>query len=235
MGLKQGRISMGSVIRIVSDDDSDDDAIRIVPDGGTVKTRMLVMDAHRPGYVELSDEQIAKRQDARQEMIDRATSAWRMDAKRKKPPPDDDDGLSTVDKQSRATADARADARASYDSMCARLRDSWKTSSESRNLFSRDAAEPDLSTPPSELMRRHTSDPNDPADVQARRDKAYRGYTTALSEAWRSGPGAAPAEHAIVGAGPKSVVEEPDRGGRTDPTAASRIKRTHERTIGEVK
>src|SRR5262245_13658044 len=66
--------------------DPDDE---VAVDGEVVKVRFELMDGvqrqiagwtfdgHRPGYLALTDEQIAARQEARDAMIDRATSAWR--------------------------------------------------------------------------------------------------------------------------------------------------------------
>jgi hypothetical protein len=175
--------------------------------------------------------------------------AWRMDARKRQPDPDeepddgdDDDGREPLgsdgqyNRQFRSRrkigqtalpfeshADARMAARDAYDSMCSRLRSAWRMPVARP---ASDASQPDLSTPPDELMRRHTSDPADPADVQARRDRIYRDYTTALSEAWKNPPGVHPGESAIMSGGPKSMVVEPARG-RTDPAAA----RQHE---GEI-
>ena len=119
-----------------------------VEDGRTVRTPMMLMDGrngrvflsdtvrfdenHQPHFVRAADETDARAaaRDAREEMIDRATSAWRnpLDAHRK--------AAATAQKQANmrfsATAenadpsrisdarDARAVANASYDAMCAR-------------------------------------------------------------------------------------------------------------------
>jgi hypothetical protein len=91
----------------------------VAKDGETVHTRMMMFDSmsgRRPGYATLTDEMIAKRQEARQGMIDRATSAWRMDAKRK--PPDDDedpDNDDDQDEQDARSRDARRFARRSQE------------------------------------------------------------------------------------------------------------------------
>jgi hypothetical protein len=111
--------------------------------------------------------------------------------------------------------------------MCARLQDAWRSPP---NCLGRDGALPDMGTRPEELMRRHTrTEPDD--DAQARRDRAYRDYTTRISEAWKNPPGVSRAENAIVGAGPRLMVVEPTRG-RTDPSAASRIERQAEQWRG---
>ena len=192
-------------------------------DGEVVRTPMLIMDAagvdlHRPGFCCATDATARDAvRDARREMIDRATTAWRNDARRKPPDDDDDD---EDDERERHSDDARgnADARASYDAKCARLRDAWR-----RPV---DVAQPDLGTRPEELMRRHArTEPDD--DAQARRDRAYQDYTTTLAEAWRNPPGVSPAERAIVGGGPRSMVVE-----RTTPDAATRIEQQREQWRG---
>jgi hypothetical protein len=216
-----------AVIRIVADDE--------VEDGRSVRTPLYLMDAvrfedHQPHFVRAVDAAVrdarAAARDARDEMIGRAENAWRtpLDARRKPPDDDDDDDDDERERRSddaRSVADARAAATAAYDAMCARLRDAWRTPA-------RDFAEPDLGTRPEDLllMRRHLrTEPDD--DAQARRDRAYRDYTTALSEAWKNPPGVTRAENAIVGAGPRSMVVEPTRG-RTDPSSSTRIERQGE-------
>jgi hypothetical protein len=89
-----------SVIHIVNDDDSDDvladgesirtplyltDTVQLTDDGPrfvrneAARDARAVMDmaGHRPGYVALTDDQIAKRLEARDAMIRRAENAWR--------------------------------------------------------------------------------------------------------------------------------------------------------------
>jgi len=86
-------------------------------DGEVVRTPMLIMDAagvdlHRPGFCCATDATARDAvRDARREMIDRATTAWRNDARRKPPDDDDDD---EDDERERHSDDARgnADARA---------------------------------------------------------------------------------------------------------------------------
>jgi hypothetical protein len=48
-----------------------------VEDGRSVRVPMMIMDGYRPGYVQLTDVQIAKRREARDEMIKRGERAWR--------------------------------------------------------------------------------------------------------------------------------------------------------------
>ena len=186
-----------------------------VEDGRTVRTPMMLMDGrngrvflsdtvrfdenHQPHFVRAADETDARAaaRDAREEMIDRATSAWRnpLDAHRK--------AAATAQKQANmrfsATAenadpsrisdarDARAVANASYDAMCARLQDAWRTPG-------RDFAQPDMGTRPEDLalMRRHLrTEPDD--DAQARRDAAWAQYRDQLGNAWKIDPRAATA------------------------------------------
>jgi hypothetical protein len=62
--------------RFVDDDETDE----MARDGETVRTPMMIMDSacgHRPGFVQLTDELIAKRWEARDAMIRRAEQAWR--------------------------------------------------------------------------------------------------------------------------------------------------------------
>jgi hypothetical protein len=212
----------------------------ICQDGETTRRPLVMMDG-QPGYARPSDDQVAARRSSRQEMIRASQDAWRSADARKKPPPDDpdpdeddDDDDDDVDNP----RDARACARRSYDAMCSRLRDAW------RSPPSRDAAEPDMGTPPllrrplphddpAAAMRGHLSAGPGPAfgepDAQRRRDAAYESYTSTLSNAWRNPPHALAAPPAILGAGPAHKVVEP---GRTDPGAASRIERVRERTHG---
>jgi hypothetical protein len=180
----------------------------ICQDGETTRRPMLLMDG-RPGFARLSDAQVAERRSVRQSMIDRATEAWRMDA-RKKPPPDpdeDDDDDDEIDPR-----DARNAARDGY---IARLQDAW------RHPPTRDAG-----TPPDELMRRHLRGNEPDADV-ARKQQAYAAYVDRLSQAWRNPPHAAVPAPAILASGPKHRVVEP-----TDPSAAASIERLGEKTRG---
>src|SRR5262245_10645337 len=95
----------------------DDDETE-VPDGGSVKVRMNMMDsmqrrvafdayAHQPGYVRLTDAQATMRREARDAMIKRAENAWRSDARRK-PPDDDDDDDELDNSRERRSTDAQA-------------------------------------------------------------------------------------------------------------------------------
>jgi hypothetical protein len=226
-------------------DDEDDYEVR---DGEAVRVPMYLCDSlqraiagvdlladHQPGFRLTSDEERAVVNDARQEMIDRATSAWRTKRRRRRDDDEDDDD--ELDRRRRRRSDdasSIADARrAAYETYCVKLRDAWK-----RPM---DAAEPDNSSPP-EVMRRHLRgdesayeasamlrhhlrvDPDD--NAQARRDLAWSDYKTRLAGAWRRSPGVARAEPSIVGAGPRSMTVE--RVGKTDPGRASEIERQGE-------
>jgi hypothetical protein len=203
--------------------DDDDDEIE---DGATLRTPLALMDGRdgrrvfltdtvrfdendQPHFLRATDETDARAaaRDARDEMIRRAENAW-CDARRKKPPSDDDDDGDDDGERRGADAQGIADARqAAYDAYVRRLTNAWRTPT-------RDFAEPDTVTRPEDLARRHLrTDPDD--DAQARRDAAYRNYTTRLTEAWKNPPGVARAER-----------------GRTDPRAASRIERQGEQWRG---
>jgi hypothetical protein len=116
--------------RSIDDDDP------IVPDGGVVRSRIVLMDGrpinardHQPHY-------------------------------------------------GRPTAN-RAAVTAAYDSMCARLTNSWR-------LPSRDAAMPDLGSRPEELMRSHLETESS-AEAQAKRDRIWQQYRDDLSRQWMMG------------------------------------------------
>jgi hypothetical protein len=224
----------------------------ICRDGETTRRPLLMMDgdrdasyAHthmrnpardgtligRPGYGVLDDEQIASRREARQEMIDRSTSAW--DARKKRPPDPDEDDDDDDDAN-----DARAGARGAYAGYVQRLRDAW------RHPPARDFAQPDQGTRPEDLalvrgrplphddpgaaLRSHLSTgpgSDQPAEgAQARKDRAYSDYTRELSEAWKSPRHATQPAPAILGIGPAHKA--------TDPDAATAIERERERTHG---
>jgi hypothetical protein len=154
---------------------------------------------------------MAMRRDARQLMIDRATSAWRnanpMDARRKKPPPDDDDDDDADDCGSRGTArDARTAARDAYLDMVRRAESAWRKPV-------RDFAEPDQGSRPEDLqLLRRGPGPHDdpgaamrahmqhagpgsdqPGESETARARAYEDYKDRISSAWKASPGAAPA------------------------------------------
>src|SRR5262249_20648545 len=122
--------------------------------------------------------------------------AWRspqLDKRRRRKDDDDDDddynetdpdkiGESALKGDGRkmlSATDARSMSRSSYDAMCERLRNAWRSPSH-------DAHEPDNSSS-AEVMRRHLrTEPDD--NAQARRDRAYQDYTTRLSEAGKAPP-----------------------------------------------
>jgi hypothetical protein len=173
--------------------------------------------------------------DARQEMIDRATSAWRMDARRvRKPAPDDDDDPDAnndepegsggqYNRQHRSrrkigqTAlpfESHADARDAY---VRRLTDAW------RHPPSCDAAEPDLGSRPEDPRAPSgVTDPDRAASieewVERTRGRIWNDYKTALENAWKHPPGVMPPQRADVAAGPSSTiagVASPDPAVRT--------------------
>jgi hypothetical protein len=246
--------------RVVRDDDADD----LVADGERMRVPLALMDGggdrprdalagRRPGYATPDADQVTMRKTSRAEMIRASQDAW-MDARRKKPPPDpdpdpdpdeddDDDDVTHAWEPEFDARDARACARRSYDAMCARLRDGWRTPP------TQDFAQPDQSTTPAELalLRRRPLPHDDPEgslrnhlstgpgpiyaepDAQKRRDAAWQGYTSSLSEAWKTPRHALVSTSTILGAGPIEKAMEP---GRADPGAASRIERVRERTHG---
>jgi hypothetical protein len=139
----------------------DDDDDEIVPDGGSVRVPMRMMDSarrladHRPGFRvgDATDRKAVR--DARTEMIRRAENAWR-DARRKRDEEgeDDEDEDETDDARARrwdarAISDARAAATAAYVARTHRMTDAW------RLRPSRDGAGgPDAE----EMLRRHLRD-----------------------------------------------------------------------------
>jgi hypothetical protein len=112
----------------------EDDVPDIIPPGSTLRVPLRLHDArarrltdHQPGYRvgDAADRRAVRV--ARQDMIDRATSAWRTDARRKKP--DDDDENNNNDRR-RGAADARTAARDAY---VRRLTSAWKTPQRDMN------------------------------------------------------------------------------------------------------
>jgi hypothetical protein len=120
----------------------------VVDEGSTIHVPLLLQDASttkahaaspmtglRPGYATLSEQQLADRNAARQEWLDRQREAWRgsgatfvsPDARRKRPPDDDDeddepDFGASVEKDS----DVRARSIAARDSYVASLREAYR-------------------------------------------------------------------------------------------------------------
>jgi hypothetical protein len=199
--------------------DRDIEDFEVIPDGSLVRVPLNLADSfrvknrqrfgelaaldaddrallgHRPGYTQLTDAMVAKRQATRADYIRDLNSAWRMDKRKPSDDDDDDDDDRPDNDRSRErSTDARADARAAYDEMCSKLQSAWHTPSLAiripMGVRGRDAAEPDLGTRPEEMMRRHLrAEPDD--DPQARRDAAWNDYKTRLSEAWKTNPQAA--------------------------------------------
>jgi hypothetical protein len=183
----------------------------------------------------------AAARDARDAMIERATTAWcdPVDARRKKPPDDDDNDDDDDDngRSRRSSAsDTRAAATAEYHRMCARLRDSWRSGPT-------DAAQPDTGSSPAEWYRHQhpdphagEADPGDPAttlrrhlstesgaEAQAKKDRAWQEYRNRLSSAWKNPPGVMHPQPTKAGAGPSAFVaatESPDPAVRARQIAA---------------
>jgi hypothetical protein len=201
------------------DDDPDDD--EILEDGATYRVPIHLMDARQRAIHEhfnnidirgdlaasLRDAQ-AKAREARAQMIDRASLAWKMGR----------DDVVEAPRRPTSMADAAAMRRAAYDQYCSRLTSAWRNpispASSSLNYprgqFSRDAAQPDLGTPPGDLTFNRVTpaeyatafsrspssvmQPQRPDDnAQARRDRAYKEYCDRLGSAWKtpSSPAAA--------------------------------------------
>jgi hypothetical protein len=219
----------------------------VARDGQSVRVPMLWMDSsmagHRNGYALLTDEQVAKRQEARSAYVRDLSSAWRLDAKRKKPDDEDEDddvedrGRGRRRSNDRAIADARAAARASYDSMCARLQQGWRTpfsdgvepSGRTRPGF--DPREPGGETDPDRAAAMESqierwkglnaatpgsvsSGPGSGAsvrqveiDLEKRRQATAAAYSAKISESWKNPAAARPPQTANIGAGPRAVVQ----------------------------
>jgi hypothetical protein len=139
-----------------------EDALDMVPDGHSVKVPMVIMDG-RPHFADLTDEIRKLRQQTRAEYDRQLTTAWRSN----KPVSARDVSPIRPDlKDAAAARDAAYLERSRY------LEGAW------RKPPHRDAAEPDLSTPPEELMRRHLATEPD-------RDKAYSDYCSRIQNSWR--------------------------------------------------
>jgi hypothetical protein len=156
-----------------------------IDDGRTVRVPMLVMDGHRPGYAQLTDQQVADRERARSDWIKQTTDAWRspqrdvVDARKRRPPDDDvdDDDEDTDDcSAGRNARDARTAAQDARDAYVRRLCDAWRTPSC-------DAAGPDAGT---QLLHRHLRGTEEDDNAAAAREKSYAAYKARLERAWRN-------------------------------------------------
>jgi hypothetical protein len=169
----------------------------IAKDGEVVRTPMMLFDAatgaRRPGYATLSDQQLADRNAARREFIDRAEQAWRgpgkvaafqsgtlPDARRKRPPDDDEDNDDEPDFGASVEKDKARDAYVES------LRDAWRSKLTSE--------------PPRPNARPPTRDASKPPDRstrpdEAEREKEYAKRKADLENAWRgaTNPQRAPA------------------------------------------
>jgi hypothetical protein len=172
---------------------------------------------HQSGYRVADQATRDKVRVARQEMIDRARSGWRMDKRR--PPDDDDDDDDDEDDlrregtDSRSLADIRAPAIKAREAWVRSLSDAWRSPvatlpayPETRihglpkpgaRPFARDvtAAGPGKAA---------TLPPSEADDPQERRDAAWNRWKDEQQNAWRSvgpGPGQAGASSSYRGAG----------------------------------
>jgi hypothetical protein len=157
----------------------DDD---MVPDGGSVKVRLELMDAlqrriassmvdadaHRPHFAQPADAALEqRRREARQSMIDRATTAWRMGDQAPDDPDEDDD----------------PDDDSPYEKYKKDLSNAWRKPSHMPMVtgFGPAAVGPG--------PRVVGAGPTDSRDAQAIRDRdaAWNEYRARLSNAWRGG------------------------------------------------
>jgi hypothetical protein len=184
----------------------DDD---MVPDGGSVRRRLILMDGrfadHRPGYRmgDAADRKVVR--DARDAMIRRAENAWRDARRRRDDDEDDDDELDNNDRRSISDARAMAMRKASYMAWRARLADAWRMSPTRDGPGGADAEEllrrhlggrdhenvripppTDPGYPNEDLVRRHLTTETT-ASAQAKRDCIWKEYRDRLSTAWQMG------------------------------------------------
>jgi hypothetical protein len=121
---------------------------------------------HQPGFVRLTDQQVAERARARAAWVRDLSDPWRTDGKRRKPDPDEENGEENGENgdddennDRRSASDARA---AAYDGYVKRLTTAWR--GPNKQL---DVAQPDLGSRPEELMRRGTEGRTDPDAAEA--------------------------------------------------------------------
>jgi hypothetical protein len=198
----------------------------VVEDGHTIHVPLMLCDSmagRRPGYAQLTDEQVAQRRAPRDRYIRDLNSAWRMD---RKPPDDSDDdpdddpdddnndnGRGGARPRRRNSEDAQVAARKAatlaYDQMVKRAENAWR-----RPVGPvRDNGDPDMSSSAETMphLRIENAD-----DVQAKRDRIYQDYTTRLSEAWKNPPGVMRPQGALTAAGPTGFINATSS---PDPTA----------------
>jgi hypothetical protein len=137
---------------------------------------------HRPGHRLADSATRSSVSSARQAMIDRATSAYRTDARR--PDPDDDDDDDDDDDQANLRHESpldsiRAPSIKARDQMILRLRDAWRTP------VSRDAPAPTLPAPRAGPVPQNGAEPDHREAMYAKRDFE-------LENAWRTSPSRAP-------------------------------------------
>jgi hypothetical protein len=207
----------------------------VIEDGQSVRVPLVLMDSlqrsvfehsrrlhtsglaldtrnHQPGYVypRVSSPDIVdarqRAMDARREMIERNSNAWKSPIRDAACPmcghdPDDDDDVNGTEDARRPTslADATAMRRQAYDAMVKRGEQAWR--------MGRDAAQPDQSSRPGELSsylhpvspeeftrafnRRSTGVSAGPGGDQPDKERAYRERVSALENAWRTPTGVA--------------------------------------------
>jgi hypothetical protein len=198
------------------DHDVDDD--RVVPDAGSVRVPLKLMDGrwvaatnddYRPRYqprfaVAVSDEIAALRQRTRDRYVKRLENAWRSN----KPGLRDAAPAASDAATDRASLEERRRA-AAYDAMVRRTCNAWRKPW-------RDAV-PAPHDDPAAALRSHLGEEDE--DAAAAREQSYANYLTRLSSAWRTnkaanrmvtgfGPG-------VVGAGPTGPIGPgPTRSGR---------------------
>jgi hypothetical protein len=172
------------------------------------------LDVHRPGFRVAGSTTRDSVSSARQEMIDRARSGWRMDKRR---PPDDDDDDDEDDLDREVGAD-RARAIRARRGMIDRAANAWRDAVPQPALVGpgprafveqvgRTGGGSENTGPgPGSTLSSPTAGPAperpDPNDDQAKRDAAWKSYKDQLSSAWRGmGPAAAGPSLEWTGAG----------------------------------
>jgi hypothetical protein len=156
---------------------------------------------HRPGFRLFDTAGRDRVRAAREEMIDRAANAWKMD--RRKVDPDEDDDDDDDDEANLRHESPSTDVRAPAVS----ARDAYVRSLSTAYLRGpvRDALEPGPGPAATLPAPRAGASPQRPVpppqDPQRRKDEAYASYAASLSEAWKMAP-----QTVLVGAGTISHI-----------------------------